>query len=212
MPDNTPLPNWLPPILNPNEFPTIIEFIKHLYCIFENDFMDPNNPLIFNNKIVKYSLLKLYTRCEKLQAKGFLNCRNVHYNCTNCPYVEKEDIFNHITCKDFNKNSKNQIRTPGIFEEARAVRIHWIKHIINNYKQIEVYYYQDFDVAENALNHCFWLKEQKYFVVIREDEKGKLFLTTAYYLYDRKGTSRIRKAYKKYCRFLKENAKKTPIT
>lgn len=191
-------PKWLPPPFKIKDFVSEIDFINHLYTIFENDFMNPDNPLIFDGKIVKYSPVKLYKRCEKLLKKGFQSCNNKNFNCTNCPYVEKEDIFNHLTTKDFVKNSKSCIRTPGIFEPNRAVRMHWIRIIIENYAKAEVSYYQEFDTAENAINHCFWLKDQKYLTVVREDKTGRLFLTTSYYLYDKNGTDRMRKAYKRY--------------
>ena len=200
-----PIPKWLPPAFDLNNFSSIIDFINHSYTIFKNDFMDPKNPLVFKNKIVKYAPAKLNKKCNKLIMQGFKNCNNQFYDCSNCPYKDKEDIFNHITTKDFKKNSKSNIRTPGIFEINRAIRIHWIRILVENYKKQEVRYYEEFDSAENAVNHCFWLKTQKYFVVIREDKKGRLFLTTAYFLYNKDGTDRIKKAYKKY----KKNTKKT---
>lgn len=202
------LPSWLPPIIDINKYSSIIDFINDIYTIFENDFKDPNNPIMFNGKIVKYALVYTYQKCDKLQQQGFNNCDNMAFNCKNCPYVGKEDIFNHITTKDFKKDSKNQIRTPGIFQEERAVRIHWIKHIIQNYQQPEVFYYNEFDEATNSYNHCFWLKNQKYFVVVREEHNGRLFLTSAYYLFNRDATSRIRLGYKKYKKFIL--TKKTP--
>ncbi len=191
--------DWLPEVIDHMQFKTHNDFIGHLYSIFEKDFKDSKNPIILDNKIVKYALKNLYVSCEKILDKN-LNCKNISYNCSECPYVDKEDIFNHITCKELSK--KLNIRTPGIFELQRAIRINWIRPIIENKNDSDVLYYETY--RENFLKKCFWLKKEKYIVILTVDRKERLFLTSGYYHYNKEGAKGINRDYKDYIK-----AKKT---
>lgn len=192
---------WLPPKLNIKNYDNTIEMVSDLYKIFEKDFKDKTNPLIFKGKKVRIASLLLHVRCTKLTDSG-INCQNIFYNCSNCPYVNKEDIFNHITCSELN----SKIRTPGIFELERAIRLPWIRAIIENCnnEHSSIRYYEA--VVNNSIRKCFWLNIEKYLVILTEGENDDLFLTSAYYLYNRKRSDRVNRDYKKYCR----NIKKTP--
>lgn len=184
---------WLPPKLNLENFSDINAFIKHLYIIFEEDFKN-NEPVFFGNKPIQINNLPLHRRCEKLLKKG-LTCNN-QYNCNNCIFVDKEDIFNHITCREQNE----EIRTPGIFEEERASRLPWIRHIIENCndEHPSIKYYET--IVRGNLKKCFWLEIEKFLVILTEDDKGRLYLTSAYYLYNRKSSDRPRRDYKNFCK------------
>lgn len=188
---------WLPEPVNDKLFKTHQDFVNHLYSIFEADFKDRINPPIYNNRIVKYATQILKPHCDKILRQG-LNCRNVNYNCCNCQYPEKEDIFNHVTCSELSKNPR--IRTPGIYERQRAIRINWIRPIIENFTDENILYYEKPD--KKMLSKCFWLKPENYLVVIKEDKKGRLFLSTGYFTYNK--TSGIQKDYDNYM-----NTKKT---
>lgn len=190
---------WLPEKLNLANFPDINSFIKYLYFIFEEDFKN-NEPVYFEGKPVLINNLPLHVRCEKLLQKG-LTCNN-EYNCNNCIFVDKEDIFNHITCREQN----DIIRTPGIFEEERASRLPWIKCIIENCNETHpsIKYYETTVKGNNR--KCFWLEIEKFLVILTEDKKGLLYLTSAYYLYNRKSSDRPRRDYKNFCKKQKKNA------
>lgn len=190
---------WLPQKLNLTDFSDINDFIKHLYFIFEQDFKN-NGPVYFGGKPVLINDLPLYVRCEKLLQKG-LTCNN-KYSCDNCVFVDKEDIFNHITCRE----QSDAMRTPGIFEEERASRLPWIKHIIENCNKEHpsIKYYETTVKGNNRI--CFWLEIEKFLVILTEDNEGRLYLTSAYYLYNRKKSDRPRSDYKKFCKKQKKNA------
>lgn len=190
---------WLPEKLNIEQYSNINEFIEHLYKIFEHDFKQEPF-VVFENSKVEINEFPLHIRCEKLLDKH-LTCEN-EYTCSCCPYVDKEDIFNHLTCKELNTD----IRTPGIFDKERATRINWIKPIINNCDKDHpsIKYYET--VSRGELKKCFWLESEKYVVILTEDKKGRLYLTSAYYMYDRNRSDRVRKNYKTYCKQLKRDA------
>ena len=192
---------WLPQKLNIENYNSIIELVSDLYKVFEKDFKQKTNSLIFNGKEIRIASLPLHIRCEKLTDLG-MDCQNTSYNCSNCPYINKEDIFNHITCSELN----SKFRTPGIFELERAVRLPWIRAIIENCdnEHTSIRYYEA--IVKNSLRKCFWLNAEKYLVILTEGENGDLFLTSAYYLYNRKRSDRANRDYKAYCK----NIKKTP--
>ena len=196
---------WLPPKADLNNYNTVIDLIKYLYSIFEKDFKNTKNHIIFNGQNVKYSYLPLHTRCSILTEKE-QTCNNSEFNCKNCPYIDKEDIFNHITCSELSKD----IRTPGIFELERAIRVSWIRPIIENCNidHPSIKYYES--IVDGQLRKCFWLNVEKYLVILTEDNNKDLFLTSAYYLYNRKKSDRARRDYKKYLREIeKERQAKT---
>lgn len=182
---------WLPPPVDFTLYKDQVELVHDLYKIFEIDFKSPQNYLYFDNRQVGCAPLLLYYKCEKF-LEQFDSCEN-EYQCKNCPYVMYEDIFNHLTCRDFKKSN---FRTPGIFEAERAKRINWIRPIIENVSSPEVYYYKV--IIDGVLKHGFWLKTEYYAVFISEDAQGRLFLNTGYYLYNRKGADRINRDYKRY--------------
>lgn len=182
---------WLPPPIDFTSYENQILLIHDLYKIFEKDFKNSQNYLYFNEKQVGCEPLQLYNKCEKF-LEHFDSCEN-EYECTNCPYIIYEDIFNHITCKRF---KKSDFRTPGIFEPERAKRINWIRPIIENVNSTQVRYYKVF--VDGVLKHAFWLKSEKYAVFVSENKNGKLYLNTGYFLYNRKGADRINRDYKFY--------------
>jgi len=194
------MPNlkWLPAKISPSDFSNFNEYINHLYLIFTKYFFDVNNKIKYDNRNVEISPLMLSERCLILTEKG-LTCRN-SFTCSNCPFVDKEDIFNHITCKRLN----DETRTPGKYEEERAIRLPWIKPIIENCNEAHpsIKYYEK--ILDGELRKYFWLDSEKYIVVLTEGKDNKLYLTTAYYLYNRKCSDRYRKEYKEYCRKLKK--------
>lgn len=197
--------SWLPKVIDLTCFNSVSEKVGFLYQVFENDLKNKENPLFFDGREVKVHPNALSNKCLSFLETN-TTCDN-EYQCATCPYILYEDIFNHITTKQ-NKKLSADFRTPGIFSEERAIRINWIRPIIENVNSSsDVLYYQT--ITKSQLKHCFWLKKEKYLVILVENNKGDLYLNTAYYLYDRKMTSRIRLEYKKYC---SKNVKKTPFT
>lgn len=190
---------WLPKKVDITSFKSTIELIEFLYTIFEKDFKNESSSIVFDGQIVSYANLLLYSRCEKFLSEH-KTCNNIDYNCNECPFVDKEDIFNHITCSEQSKS----FRTPGIFEIERAIRLPWIRAIIENCNEDHpsIKYYET--TSKGKLRKCFWLDNQKYLVILTENE-NVLYLTSAYYLYNRKKSDRARLDYKKYCKKIKKD-------
>ncbi len=193
---------WLPDKIDLKNYPTTNDLINHLYTIFEKDFKDEINPIRFNNQNVVFAKLRLHDRCSELADRN-KTCNNTEYNCSNCPYIDKEDIFNHITCSELSKD----IRTPGIYEPERAIRLPWIRPIIENCNNAHssIKYYET--IVDGQLRKCFWLNSEKYLVILTEGHNKNLYLTSAYYLYSRKRSDRVMKNYKAYCNKIKKNVK-----
>lgn len=193
---------WLPDKIDIKDYQTTNDLINYLYTIFEKDFKDKTKPFQFNNQNVVFAKLPLHVRCSELIDKDE-TCNNTEYNCSNCPYIDKEDIFNHITCSE----QSEDIRTPGIYEQERAIRLPWIRPIIENCNNTHssIRYYET--IVDGQLRKCFWLNTEKYLVILTEGSNKDLYLTSAYYLYNRKKSDRARKDYKIYCNKIKKNVK-----
>ena len=84
----------------------------------------------------------------------------------------KEQSFWHVTTRDYFKNGN---RDP---EGDRLVRIRWIKACIENYGHPKICYFV-FPEGTGKMRHYFWVKEEKYLVVL-EEFKTHFFLVTAY--------------------------------
>lgn len=188
---------WLPEKVEPANFNSFNSYIEYLYKIFRQYFINEETRVKFRNQNIEISFLQLSERCLQLVEKG-LTCRN-NFTCSDCPFVDKEDIFNHITCKRLN----SETRTPGKYEEERAIRLPWIKPIIEHCdtSHSSIKYYEK--ILNGELRMYFWLDSEKFIVVITKGADKKLYLTTSYYLYNRKQSDRYRKEYKMYCKTLK---------
>lgn len=127
------------------------------------------------------------------------HCGNNQYSCTDCSYKGKEDIFNHLTCYD----NLNQ-RIPGIFDLQRAIRIAWIRPIIENYQNADILFWEE-PYKNKGFSLYFWLKDSDYLVILRRPKNNLLFLTTAFYV--DKTSNYARNLENKYNA---NNAKKTP--
>jgi len=85
--------------------------------------------------------------------------------------ANKEVSFWHLTTRDYFKTSN---RYP---EGDRALRIHWIRQVIENYKHTDVSYFC-YPEPRN-IRHYFWVKCENYLVIL-EERKTSFRLVTAY--------------------------------
>lgn len=186
---------WLPSMIDCTKFKNHYDFINHLYLIFSTDFKNKRNQLFYKKIIVRYAPKIL--DCSQYIVQG--HCDNSQYNCINCSYAGREDIFNHITCC----NNYNQ-RIPGLFDLQRAIRLNWIRLIIENYEKQEVLFFEE-PSKKKGMTIYFWLKNVEYLVIVRRTKNNQLFLTTAFYV--EKSSNYARNLKKKYDKY---NVKKTP--
>ena len=108
-------------------------------------------------------------------------------SCENCPFVGKFERFNHIAT-GLNENT----RTPGKYKEARAVRIPWIKPIIENVDNKQILYF-----PKNN-KHYFWAKNDNYIVVVKETKNNEYYLITAFVVDDLTYYKRYEHEYQQY--------------
>jgi hypothetical protein len=184
---------WLPQLIDHTQYKNHNDFVNFLYSIFERDIK--HNPPKFQNQRVGHA--RKILDCSQFEEEG--HCGNLKYNCSNCAFEAKEDIFNHLTCHD----NLNQ-RIPGLFDLPRAIRIEWIKKLIENHTESDVLYFED-PYKNKATTLYFWIKSKEYIVIVRKTKKNKLFLTTAFYV--DKTSNYARNLEKKYIAY---NGKKTP--
>lgn len=187
--------SWLPALIDDTQFQNHNDFVNHLYCIFERDFKDRSNPVVFEQTIVQYA--SKIVDCSMYVHQG--HCGNYQYKCLNCSYKGREDIFNHLTC--YENNNK---RRPGIFDLQRSIRIEWIKPIIENYQDTNILFWEE-PYENRGFTLYFWLKDLDYLVILRRTKNNLLFLTTGFFV--DKTSNYARNLTNKYIAF---NAKKTP--
>lgn len=173
--------NWLPKIINQNNYANIQAFIDDIYNIFTTDFFI--NRIVFEGKQVNIATKLLNCKPED-------NCKSIEYNCDNCPFQNKFDIFNHIITGKI-----NTYRTPGKFRLERAERIHWIKPIIDNYKNGVLYFNYP---TKKGIEHYFWLKTHDFIVIFIEKKSKKCYLKTAFYIDDKTYEKKFGQMYKYY--------------
>jgi len=158
--------DWLPNKIDRQKYSTFKDFIDDVYNIFVSNF--------YIDKIV-FKNINVHVAEKLLNCENSDNCESLEYECSDCPFKNKHDIFNHVvTGKNINH------RTPGKFNINRAIRINWIKPIISNVNSGLVLYFCE--NINNRINHYFWLKSEKYIVIVEENAKNKMYLKTAFYI------------------------------
>ena len=162
----------LPPLIDNSKFDNHYDFLNYVYSVFEKDFKDRNNPVLFCGHKIK--IFPEILNCNRVMPNG---CNNPKYSCLECFYKEKEETFNHLTTEKFS----SRIRTPGKFEVERTKRFSWIKSIIESYylNHSEILYWTEEEIGYTKIK--LWLKTKKFVVIIKK-RNNNYFLLTAYYL------------------------------
>ena len=193
---------FLPSLFNPSRFANLNTFIDYIYTVFMNDF-DPKTPQVkFNSKYV-------IARPKILDCSNCGNKCNNQFECKNCPFLNKLDIFQHI-CSDEDLNlpvlpeykyKKN--RTPGIYNRNRATKIAWLRFMIENYKNENFIRYYNRRSSKREINHYFWLYNEHYILILVEDKRG-IYIRSCY---DIKSDQDERKHCRQYMQY-KQSIKK----
>lgn len=169
---------FLPEVIDFEKYNTFNEFIEDIFYILYNQFFV--DKIKFNGKLVRISTKELI--CGQND-----NCNSEEYTCSSCPFQGKYERFNHIVT-GLNENT----RTPGKYNQDRAIRIHWIKPIIENVEEEDIIYFKKGDT------HYFWAKEDSYIVIVTENNKGLYFLKTAFVVNDTTYYKRFEREYNNY--------------
>jgi len=186
---------WLPAIMPISLYRNnVCDYLDSQYRVFLKDFMNSSKPLLFEG-IPVYIEDKLLD-CSNCNFK----CNNTHFKCEKCPYLDKYEIFQHITSdkdlslvldkkyiKNCNKRKKKlNKRVPGIYNNNRTSKIHWIRKIIENHSDTDnVKFFKAPDKDDiNVINKYFWLYEKQFTVILAErtlsNKKKVQYLKTTY--------------------------------
>lgn len=204
--------DWLPEIIDDKDFQceegiNYSSLIETAYTYFVMDFCNPTSPILFKNK--KVVICEKLLDCFLLKIKDCYN--SMYYNCPNCNFQNKFDIFNHISTDDYyllhkknpsinvpklkvKKRNRKIPRTPGQFNLERLKRIVWIKAIIencNDTKNVKIYENTFTDKNNHKttlIDVTFVLKQEKYKIAIepiidKQNNTIKYYvLKTAFYM------------------------------
>jgi hypothetical protein len=106
----------------------------------------------------------------------------------------REKTFWHVITRDITKTGNREA------ELQRAVRVHWIGPILENYAHPNVTYFR-YPEGSGRLRYYFWLRSDNYLVILEETAR-RFFLVTAYVV-DKKHM--INDIERKYSQRLKED-------
>lgn len=206
-------PEWLPTPINQLISNSDIFFLtEYYYKIFKQDLFDAQ--LIFESKNIVINSPLFY--CDKKFVKTGKNCNNTLFNCCNCIFKNKEELFCHIISKRDDKiipllksryRNYQKSRVPGIFVISRLEKVRWIPAIINEYKKNypkEILYFDDIETKGSRERIIyFWLKNQNFVIVLGENfwdskQKDILYLKTAYVVDEDTTKYMLSRKYKKY--------------
>lgn len=123
------------------------EQIEQMYEIYLTDFV--RNPLRVKGKVVRYN---------NTPTKDPL-FRGLH------------ETFRHVVTRE------SKISERRLFDSQRANRIHWIKPILKNASDSEIWYFERLD-SRNRNQHYYWYKSRDFIVILREIEPDVLLVTS----------------------------------
>lgn len=177
-------------------FPQILDNEEHIQILVNKAYSKFKKDFIEND--TKFNGIRVNVDFKKLDCSNCGNNCNNEFKCDECPYIDKEDIFQHITSfkdaelrltKDYKRQvplKKRNLRTPGILNRDRLRRIPWISFIIENYDKYGIMH-----VFENDKNNKKKKKLKIYdsksdFLVILSvtkltDRNIEIYLNSAYH-------------------------------
>jgi len=136
-----------------------------MYGAFLNDLI--NNPIIINGKTLKVDTTK-----------------SRHPICRN-----KMKGFEHIITRESTLKGERD------FDRERANKIHWIKPIIENFKDTRIKYFEA--INDKGLNQQhYWYREKSFIVIIREVNPDLMLITS--FSIDKGFESKYNKMYNEF--------------
>lgn len=131
------------------------------------------------------------------------DCINDFCECSDCPWKDKLDIFQHITSdedptlknrltkeakkllkKKLKSNPYAKIRTPGEFSSSRTFRISWIKYIIEHSDDSDIQVIRT-NVNAQKTKIKLYNKKENYLVIISQTILStgfvEMYLNSAYH-------------------------------
>ncbi|MEZ4945554.1 MAG: hypothetical protein R2804_08510 [Cyclobacteriaceae bacterium] len=110
-----------------------------------------------------------------------------------------QTLFRHLTTRE-DKDEKGKKTGTRSFEMARSVRLHWIKHHIDELKKnnMEVFSYEDRIDRKDVIRTYIYDIDQEYVIILEPQRSGTdYYLLTAYHLNEPGGKKQIVNKLKK---------------
>ena len=191
--------------------------LDYAYQIYKDELKNENNPLKFKSKKVVINS-PIFTCKEKFVKKG-KNCNNTVFNCDNCPYLGREEMFFHITANrddSIIKNLKSKYRNyqksrvPGLFSYERLNQIKWIRKTIQEYEEnqnTDIKYFDEYICDKNTNIYrekimYFYVEKCQFIVIIGQNLWDKkqvdYYLKSAYIVNTDDSRYKFLRLYKKY--------------
>ncbi len=110
-----------------------------------------------------------------------------------------QTLFRHLTTRQ-DKDEKGKKLGTRSFEIARSVRLHWIKHHIDELKRdnVEVFSYEDRIDRKDVIRTYIYDIDYEYVIILEPQRSGTdYYLLTAYHLNEPGGKKQIEKKRKR---------------
>ncbi len=110
-----------------------------------------------------------------------------------------ETLFKHLTTRE-DKDEKGKKLETRSFEITRSIRLHWIRHHIEELKKdnVEVFSYEDRINRKDIIRTYIYDIDQEYVIILEPQKSGTdYYLLTAYHLNEPGGKKQIEKKRKK---------------
>ena len=110
-----------------------------------------------------------------------------------------QTLFRHLTTRE-DKDEKGRKLGTRSFEMARSVRLHWIRHHIDELGRdhVEVFSYKDRINRKDIIRTYIYDMGQQYVIILELQRSGTdYYLLTAYHLNEPEGKKQIEKKRKK---------------
>lgn len=184
--------------------------VEHYYNIYLNELKNDNIPLIFEGKKIVINSRKFDCQ-DKFFINNIKNCNNSLFDCKNCPFLDKDEMFFHIASnrdaqllQRFKSKYRNyqKSRLPGLFEKHRLIGVKNIRTTINSYLEgnKSIICFDEERQKERII--YFWAKEKHFIVVIGFnlwDKKQKdFYLKSAYTITSDSDELKYQRLYNKY--------------
>ncbi len=106
-----------------------------------------------------------------------------------------QTLFRHLTTRE-DKDEEGNKTGERSFEMARSVRLHWVKHHIDELKKdnVEIFSYEDRINRKDVIRTYIYDKDEKYVIILEPQRSGSdYYLLTAYHLNEPGGKKQIEK-------------------
>jgi len=152
--------------------------------------------------------LNEYQRNQSLQGvfnRDMVNNNNFKFRTKQIRPTKKDGeapmqtLFSHLTTRE-DKDEKSKKTGTRSFEMARSVRLHWIKHHIDELKKdnMEVFSYEDRIDRKDVIRTYIYDIDQEYVIILEPQRSGTdYYLLTAYHLNEPGGKKQIVNKLKK---------------